>query len=160
MGLKQYIKKLKLFDGKIEEIAAQYRIPATWMKLDCFISKLVHGANPEQYIAFQFYKLSGRERRTFVTAGKSVKIEEIFNNAPRSEKDIIGNKVMFNKTFAAYVQRDWLYLPDATEEQFKSFVSSHDKILAKPIDMTHGKGIRLLREEEYGDDISGFLSKA
>lgn len=160
MNFQDYLKREKVFQEKLKEIARSNQIPYFLLKWDCRISRLLDGAHPSQYIAFQFYKLRGRERRTFVTARRSAKLEIVFNNAPASEKEKIGNKVLFNKTFAPFVKREWLNAPEATEDDFMSFLTRHERILVKPVNLTQGKGIHLLSEEEKADGLSEFFKRA
>ena len=160
------MKRLNYFDweqkfsGEFERIADEYHMPSWWIRVDCLLCKMIHGSSPAQYVAFQFYKLHGRERKRFVTAGKSVKLEKIFNNASRAEKDLIGKKHLFNKTFAQFIRRDWIFVPESTEEELEAFLTHHEKILVKPNTLTQGEGIHLLSKEEYKDGLHTFYQKA
>ncbi len=148
------------FINEFKRIAHEYHLPLFLIRIDCLLCKIFHSSSPAQYVAFQFYKLRGRERAKFVTAGKSVKIEKVFNNAPKSEKDQIGKKHFFNKTFAHLIQRDWVFIPETTEEELSAFIARHDKILVKPDELTQGEGIHLLSQEELKDGVHAFFLKA
>jgi hypothetical protein len=160
MSIKNYYKKLLIFDGKIGELAANYRIPAAILKVDCILSRVIDGTNPDQYFAFQFYKLRRRERNLFVTKRRSNRIERVFNHASDSEIEIIANKALFNKTFDSFIHRDWVYVPDASENEVRAFVERNRKILIKPTHETQGKGIRLLKEEDLKNGVSAFYQEA
>lgn len=160
MNLRDYLKREKVFQEKLREIARSNQIPYFLLKWDCRISRLLDGANPAQYIAFQFYKLRGRERQSYITARKSAELEKVFNQAPPAEIELIGNKALFNKTFARFIKRDWLYAPEATEEELLSFLSQHEKILLKPVQLTQGQGIRLLCAEDTAQGPTAFYHKA
>lgn len=160
MGIGNYFRKQRVFRDRFAELAKEYRLPAAVLKTDCFLSKLIHGSNPDQYFAFQFYKLRGRERRRFVTKRRSEKIEKLCNAAPASEIEKIANKASFNRTFAAFIHRDWLYAPDSSENDLKEFLKRNRKILIKPANLTQGKGIRLLTEDDLKNGVSSFWQKA
>ena len=155
-----YFKQESLYKNELNRIAEEYRIPYFFIRMDCFSCKVIYGINPSHYIAFQFYKLRGRERTRYVTARKSERIERAFNIAPRSEKDQIGKKALFNKTFAQFVQRDWLFVPDATEEEVDTFLKRHDKIIVKPNTLTQGEGVHLLSKEELENGVHAFYIRA
>ena len=160
MSSLNYFQRERLFLNELTRIASEYHLPLFFVRIDCLMCKLFHGSSPAQYIAFQFYKFRGKERARFVTAGKSVKIERAFNNAPKSEKDQVGKKDLFNKTFARFIQRDWIFVPETTEEELNDFLACHDKILVKPDALTQGEGIHLLSQEELQDGIHAFFTKA
>ena len=117
MNLRDYLKREKVFQEKLREIARSNQIPYFLLKWDCRISRLLDGANPAQYIAFKFYKLRGRERQSY-------------------------------------------YAPEATEEELLSFLSRHEKILLKPVQLTQGQGIRLLSTEDTAQGPEAFYRKA
>ena len=160
MKLSDYKKRLSIYGGKIREIADRYGCSEGQIRRDCFLSRLRDGANPDQYFAFRFYKLCRRERATFVTARKSARLEEIFNSAPREEIEQIASKALFNKTFARFIRRNWIYAPDASLEEFKAFLAEHDKIIVKPDNLTQGKGVRLLQREDTAGGPERFYEKA
>ncbi len=160
MKLSDYKKRLSIYGGKIREIAERYGCSEGQIRRDCFLSRLRDGANPDQYFAFRFYKLCRRERATFVTARKSARIEEIFNTAPREEIEQIASKALFNKTFARFIGRSWIYAPDASLEDFKAFLQENEKVIIKPDNQTQGKGVRLLTPEDLKEGPERFYETA
>jgi hypothetical protein len=54
------------------------------------------------------------------------------------------NKVLFNKKFAAYVKRDWIYSEEMSQSDFNAFCDNHDKAIVKPISLNKGIGIHII----------------
>ena len=104
-----------------------------------------YGVTPNQYVGFQFYRLSSLERKQFYTARFQDKYDEVFN--PKSYSHLFNDKEKTLKTFADYVHRDWLFTPDATLEQIQEFIDSHPKIICKPSNMSSGRGIFVRKDE-------------
>ncbi len=158
---KQYLKDLKNYRAVFERIAKEYRVPASALRLDCVRCALLHGANAAQYISFSMYRMNRRERLRFVTAGRSRKLEPLFNAAPAEEIRMIGDKMAFNRAFAQFVQRRWLYTPEADAQALHTFLNDCGDILVKPVDKTKGAGIRLLdRAEVEAAGEEAFLASA
>ena len=158
---KQYFKDLKKFDGAFRQRAVSLGTSAAALKLDCLRCALLHGANAAQYLGFSMYRMSHGERGSYVTAGRTQKLEKLLNDAPLEEKWTIGDKMTFNRVYAAFVRRGWLYAPEATAEQLHAFLAEHERILIKPIHESKGKGIRLLdREALAAEGEEAFLARA
>lgn len=110
--------------------------------LDCFAERIFHGVGTEEYIVLDFASKSRRCRRNYLTQVDSVRMRQHLNAATQEDMANIGNKYMFNRFFSDFVQRDWLYTRDASEEQINAFFARHPAVLAKPIGLTKGEGIR------------------
>jgi len=112
---------------------------------DCILSRLIDGTNTEQFISLEFFKKSQRERNRFVTNRKTVRLEKK-NRAgvTKEELDKIGNKVVFDSFFTEYVHRDYLGTLNASAEEIEQFILRYQKVLAKPVSSTQGKGIELI----------------
>ena len=151
-----FIKKIKEINHEIEQYmpflerqAKTYNISPILLKIDCLLCRFLHGALPDQYIAFSMYKLSYYERKQFVTAKRSAKIEHLFN---QSEDVRISNKHLFNKTFNKYLKREWIYVPECTEEEIVDFLRRNENIMIKPTNSHQGKGIRRTSSSEIKEN--------
>ena len=111
-----------------------------------------YGAGYMDYDVIGFYKLSGKQRNTMITRGRNDKIVKTHND--RAYWHLFNNKNEFNSMFSKFINRDWMYINSSKlksntdlfkNEQFikfKSFVSKHLVIFAKPNDGQCGKGIQ------------------
>lgn len=103
------------------------------------------------YAVFEFYNLSGRQRKTHVTRGKNNEFVKLLN-----DKDywyIFNDKIEFNRRFSEFIKRGWLDLRSSSQEEFFEFVKEHPVIIVKPIDGKCGKGIEKLTVSP-SDDVS------
>ena len=107
--------------------------------IHCFIK---YGCSDNHYMNEGFYRLRSFDRKNTVTKGRKSKICRAFNDEAATK--FFSNKVLFNKTFQDYIKRDWIYTKEASARELISFISSHDKIIAKPVNMAKGKGIHML----------------
>ncbi len=115
----------------------------------------VRRENPEkrvslsEYMIFAFYRLSPAQRREYLTDTEATLLMRPYNAA---EEPYCKDKVLFLKTFAPFVSRDWLYLPETTAEEFAAFVRKHGSVALKPPLSSWGIGFRKLDAGELGED--------
>lgn len=115
---------------------------------DALYCSAKHGASPENYFVLRFYDLDDRQRRDFLTSGRSKAADGLLNqNATGEDKRIIGRKEVFNRVFAEMVRRDFLYCPESSREEFELFIKKHPEFIAKPTTGTMGQGIVKMRAE-------------
>ncbi len=115
----------------------------------------VRRENPEkrvsmsEYMIFAFYRLSPEERREYLTDTEATLLMRPYNAV---SEPYLKNKVLFLKTFAPFVSRDWLYLPESTAEEFAAFVRGHGSVALKPQQSSWGIGFRKLDADKLGED--------
>ena len=115
--------------------------------IDIIYCGLKYQAGYNDYLEFEFYLLNGKQRKTYLTAGKNNEIVRRYNN--KEYWHLLDNKTEFNEIFNKYLKRDWLDLTKATLEEFKDFVSKHEVIIVKPIDDCGGNGVEKIDVKEY-----------
>lgn len=131
---------LKRTIESLKPLTIKYSKPVFYFIIDLLWCHIRYGVKRQEYILFNFYKKNRLERSTFYTRGHT-KYEPYFNSV--KNHDIFWNKAKFNEVFSEFVHRDWLYCKDATKEQIKNFITSHKKVIAKPIDNEQGRGIHI-----------------
>ncbi len=94
------------------------------------------------YLVFEFYNLNAEQRASHVTRGVNNYYVKLLNDPEYSK--LLDDKAETLKLFGDYVGRKWLHLQNATKEEFAEFVNSVSKIVAKPIDASHGDGVRII----------------
>ncbi len=113
-----------------------------------------HGATLRQYSAGGFHKMHNFERSRCVTYRRWEKMLTVFNDP--SQVHIFENKAEFNKRFAQFNQRGWLYLKECTQEQFLQMVRPGCNYILKPLDEWEGHGVRKLTSAETTDPAATF----
>lgn len=110
-----------------------------------------HGASPENYFTLRFFSLPERQRRSFLTSGRSKKLDKELNrNAKPEELRLLSLKQLSDRFFQNWVRRDFLYLPDCTDFQLSDFLQKHPVFISKPVSASMGKGFRLLQAKQIG----------
>ena len=112
---------------------------------------LIYGAGPYDYQEFEFYNLNHKERKTYLTRAKNVKIVRAFNQPDSRYK--FDNKEEFNKIFDNYLKRDWLVLKD-NFDSFQEFCKNKKDFIAKPLDGSGGKGIELIEIKDLKETFN------
>ncbi|WP_040978345.1 sugar-transfer associated ATP-grasp domain-containing protein [Oceanobacillus jeddahense] len=116
---------------------------------DLGLSIFVYGSGINDYFQYQFYKRKHIDRKNFVVHRKRMRIVNTFNN--KEDRKILDSKNFFNKKYNEYVQREWLDVSNSTFEEFNNFTIHNKKFIVKPIDGSHGKGIRIVNIDEAWD---------
>lgn len=104
-----------------------------------FYCLLRHGCSPDDYFRYEFYRKSDYERSKFITWRRSQKLIRQYNN-----KDFckyFQEKSLFNEKFSAFLDREWLYVGRASENEFRNLVHKYGEIFLKPCGGGQGKGI-------------------
>lgn len=114
----------------------------TKMILDLGFSMMLYGSGINDYFQYQFYKRKHVGRKKFVVYRKRMRIVNTFNDS--EDRKVLDIKPLFNKKYNAFIQRDWLDISNSTFEEFKDFTQRQNKFIVKPVDGSHGKGIRII----------------
>ena len=149
-----YLGKIKRFDQTIKD-GQKAGLPAdmsilrkTGLFLDFMGEYLFHGAYLLDYIQYGFYWKNRRERDRYVVHGKLLEMMKICNSP--AHRYIFDQKPEFDKAFQEFLQRDFLNMPDATEEDFRNFISGKEHFFTKQPDGMFGTGV----EKVYVKDIT------
>src|SRR5699024_9795604 len=119
---------------------------------DLGISILIYGSGINDYFQYQFYKRKHVDRKKFVVYRKRMRIVNTFNDP--EDRKVLDIKPLFNKKYNAFIQRDWLDISNSTYNEFKDFTNRNNKFIVKPIDGSHGKGIRIIDISKIIDLVS------
>ena len=115
--------------------------------IDIIYCGLKYQAGYNDYLEFEFYLLNGKQRKTYLTAGKNNEIVRKYNK--KEYWHLLDNKIEFNEIFNKYLKRDWLDLTKANLKEFEDFVSKHEIIIVKPIDDCGGNGVQKINTKEF-----------
>lgn len=143
--MNRYINGIKKINQGLNTVSADYERGKLYFWMDAFRSYLRFGVTPNEYLQWHFYKYSSLERAEYYTARKANRLEKKLN-----QKDYVRffqQKEEFNQKFQAFVKRDWLYVPKASDSQVENFLTAHPKVVVKPVNLSSGRGIRLYERE-------------
>ena len=137
----RFISKMnfgRLFKS-ISQVAKENKKPSIVIFFDMIWCALRYGAGYLDYNNFNFAKMPGKRRKTFVTRGINNEYIRKLNN--KADYDKFENKVKFNTLFKDYIGRRWVFLKDISAADFAEFVSDKQAVMAKPMDALCGHGV-------------------
>lgn len=122
-------------------------ISKLYLVLNYFVCLIIFGFTIREYFSLSAYKMSFRNKKTYVTYFRAKKLEKWFNKS--EETSLLNDKALFNQTFKSYVLRNWIKLDDATDEEIATFLNDNANVLLKPRKMSSGIGICVPNSIEY-----------
>lgn len=110
-----------------------------------------HWVSYQEYAyQYEFYKKSEAEREEYVSRLRMGYF--YWRYTPGAAKLVFREKKTFLRVFENYVHRQWLFVPDASYEDFERMVTSFDCIV-KPYDGKLGIGIfKVYKDSDHKDD--------
>ena len=130
--------------GTVHNICGRSRI---FLFFDIVYCGLRYGAGYKDYLLCEWYLLTKAQRETYVTRGINNTITRLMNNSEYYH--IFDNKDEFYKKFADYIHREWVFIPETSEEEFEKFMESRDEIVAKPSNESCGIGVEKIKKSDY-----------
>jgi len=112
------------------------------LTIDIIYCALRYGAGYYDYQEFEFYNLTNKERKTYLTRVKNNNIIKTYNKKEDFYK--LDDKGVFNEIFKDYIKRDFLIISKDNFDDFVKFTDRHKKIIAKIINGEGGKGISII----------------
>lgn len=133
-------KIIPRFYNKSKKIAREYNLNTFSIYIDMIMSLIKFGASEENYEQYHFWEHDDKYRDSFITWRRNLSIMHKFCT-PES-KELFLDKVVWNKRFAKYVKRDWLYCKTASLDDIENFLKKHESIIIKKIDGACGVGVK------------------
>lgn len=118
--------------------------------LDIFASMIKYGASPNNYNKFEFYRLNGQQRKTYVTHRLSNRMIKCLNDD--NYRDVFENKLKFAKRFNEFFRRDFIS-SKCEENEFMKFAAKNKKAVYKPIHEAQANGIRVLNLDKSEEEL-------
>lgn len=94
-----------------------------------------------EYIIFAYYNLSTALQQEFLTDVEATLLMRPYNT---ESQPVLQDKVTFLNAFAPLINRDWLYLKNASFEEFEEFAGKHPTMALKPPLSSWGVGFKKL----------------
>ena len=114
--------------------------------MDMIRCGIIHQAG---YVDYEFYNMANMkhdERKLVMTRGRNNQYVAKLN--PKEYWHFFDNKNEFNQKFDKYLNRDWMFIDGNNFDEFKKFTEKHNIFIAKPNDLSCGKGVRKVKIED------------
>ena len=141
------INYFKRIYGEVTRLSRQTGYNRFYHLWDYLTAFVCHGAHIDQYIAGGFWSYSNPKRSKCLTHYRRLALEKKYNSP--ADVHYFKNKPEFNHFFSDFVHRGWLWVKEASFEDFKAFLMRYGSVIIKPMDGKQGDGIRKM---EYVDD--------
>lgn len=149
--LLQRARRLDL--GNVTEFARQVkkvsRAPLPVIVADMLWSSVRYEMGFRDYAVWDIRLLNGRERRTWMTHPKSIRLNNTLNGPDSAA--LLGDKPRFYRDFADMIGREWIDAASATDAEVADFLSRHPRVLVKPAQGEGGRGITTFTAEQIPD---------
>ncbi len=97
------------------------------------------GAGYMDYTVLEFYRMSDKERNTFMTRARSNMLVRALND--RAHWHWFEDKTQFLTRFSRYLGREWIDLSRTDAGAFARFCTGRERIIVKPVDGDGGTGV-------------------
>lgn len=101
------------------------------------------------YAVWDIRLLSGRERATWMTHPKAIRLNNTLNGPDSAA--LLGDKPRFYRDFADMIGREWIDAADAEPADLADFLGRHDRVLVKPARGEGGRGIAAFTTADIAD---------
>lgn len=147
MSLIDYALKgsLSTFSNKLDNVSKKTGKSKAWLFSDFIYSFLLTGAGYSDYLNYEFYLKTNKEKKEYVTIKNQDEFYEIVS--PSKYKRFFTYKADFLKNFKKYINRDYFFL--GSKEELKDFINKHEYFIYKPVDGLGGHGVKKV----YSKDI-------
>ena len=119
----------------IDVIEKENNKSRNYIKFDMIKNFIIYGCSYTDYFRCNYINLTKEEKKTCVTAKTFYKFLSYMND--RNYRCILNDKLVFNRYFKDYINRDWIDIRNSSVENFKSFLKNKDIVFAK---MPNGEG--------------------
>lgn len=151
MGMLEYAlgAGYRRFYDNLSRVAAQTGKKRLPMMIDAACCAVIYGSGLTDYLNYEFYRRSGRERRRYVT----IRTQDRFYRkvSPPQFKTVFTVKPNFLRAFSAYTRRSFFDPAEGDVEALSRFLAENEVFMEKPIDGLGGHGVRKVSAAEVGD---------
>lgn len=155
--IRHYLSRLATLDVKnmavvAKAVAAESGKPRILILVDMVWCSIVYQAGYLDYQEFEFWSLTAKERRTWITSGNANSIVVKYNQ--RAYREQFWDKPKFNARFREWLGREWLDVRESTAAELETFVKRNRVVMAKRIDGMSGAGV----EKHLSASITDFAA--
>ena len=144
------LKIIPQYFKKSQKIAREYNLSLMPIYWDMLRSLIKFGASDENYEQYHFWEHDDSYKNSFITWRRNMAI--MYKFCTPASKELFLDKVLWNKRFAKYVKRDWIYCKEVSIDAIKKFLGEHTNVIVKKIDGACGVGIDKYKSVEILSD--------
>lgn len=149
------MKKIKEYLKRINDVAIDNNKSTLFMTIDMLIWYVFYGSTLTDYLNYEFYKRTFKERRKYAVVRTQGKFYE--KVSPAEYKEFFTIKPNFMKNFNEYVGRDY-FTSDMGIDKLKSFLEKNKEFMIKPVDGLGGAGVKKMKSSSI-KDANEFMNK-
>ena len=137
----------KRFFDNLKQVAKKEKKNFLGLVLDTGYCVFRYGFGLTDYLNYQLYSKSGKERKKYVSTRTENKFYETVS--PSAYKKRYTIKPDFLADFKDFTKRDFVVPKEGNYEEFDNFLNSHEVFMSKPYDGLGGADVK----KEYTKDI-------
>lgn len=139
------MNRIKGYLKRINEAALKNNKSSVLMFFDMIIWYIFYGATLTDYLNYEFYNRTFKQRRKYAVVRTQGKFYEKVN--PSKYKEFFTIKPNFLNNFKDYIGRNF-YVPESGLEELKDFLKNNKEFMIKPIDGLGGHDVRKMNRSE------------
>lgn len=139
----------------LKKVAQKTGKSASFMFIDTAISALILRSGLQDYLNYEFYNKSFKERKEYATIGYQNKFYELAANIKYAP--FFSNKVNFHKNFSEFTKREFVSYEDGFSK-VKEFINNHKEFVRKPISGLGGQDVEKINAKDI-KDLKTFYEK-
>jgi hypothetical protein len=139
----------KGFKEKLKKVAKKENKSYLPLLLDTYYSIFVYGTGLTDYLNYEFYKKTAKERKQYA----GIRLQNRFYEAvsPSAYKKRYTIKPDFLGDFKKYTKRAFIVPVKSTYEEFEEYVKNHDMFMSKPYDGLCGVDVKKVNSKDIKD---------
>ena len=137
--------RIKGYIKRIDEVAYKNNKSTFLMIIDVIIWYIFYGATLTDYLNYEFYNKSFKERREYAVVRTQNKFYEIVS--PSKYKEYFTIKPNFLSNFKDYIGRDF-FVPSDGIDKLKSFLKKNKEFMIKPLDGLGGADVKKISSKD------------
>lgn len=137
--------RIKGYFKRISDVAYKNHKSVVLMTIDILIWYIFYGATLTDYLNYEFYKRSFKERRKYAVVRTQNKFYELVS--PSLYKEYFTIKPNFLSNFKDYIGRSF-YVPEDGLENLKKFLKEHKEFMIKPLDGLGGADVKKMKSSD------------
>ncbi len=139
------MSKIKGYLKRIDEVAYKNNKSTFLMFIDVIIWYVFYGATLTDYLNYEFYNRSFKERREYAVVRTQNKFYE--KVSPSKYKEFFTIKPNFLRNFKEYIGRDF-FAPSDGIDKLKLFLKKNKEFMIKPLDGLGGADVKKIKSSE------------
>lgn len=146
-----FLSKINIsFSRMLVNVNAVYKITKKakiLIFLDMVFCVLKYGTGHKEYLIYEYYNLTSKQRDTYLTRIKNNQVVRMLNN--KEYYHFFNRKSDFNQKFDKFLKRDWLIMRNTSKEQFEKYMENKEDTMVKPISGSSGVGVNKLKKADF-----------